>query len=116
MCMGRDGTSKEGWYFQCNSGHAIDESGGGRWIHAILQCPLTHNKTASTQSELTNHGIDKLHTLSRGIVGKEDIPSRFLPRASCRWYCFRCRCPPLCFAIPRGIAFMGLGSKACFAI
>ena len=49
MCMGRDGTSKEGWHFQCNSGRAIDESGGGRWIHAILQCPLTHNKTAITQ-------------------------------------------------------------------
>ena len=65
-----------GWHFQCNSGHAIDESGGRRWIHAILQCPFTHNKTAITQSELTYQAIDELHTLSRGIVGKEDIPSR----------------------------------------
>ena len=44
-----------------------------RWIHAILQCFLTHNKTAVTQSELTNQGIDKLPTLSRGIFCKEDI-------------------------------------------
>ena len=40
----------------------------------------------------------------------------FIPRVSCRLYCFRCRCPPLRFAISRGIAFMGLGSQACFAI
>ena len=47
-----------------------------------MQCPLTHNKTASTQSELTNQGIDELHTLSRGIVGKEDIPSRVTDTAA----------------------------------
>ena len=76
MCIGRDATSKEAWHFQCNSGHAIDESGGRRWIHAISQCPFTHNKTAIIQSELTYQAIDELHTLSRGIVRKGDIPSR----------------------------------------
>ena len=76
MCMGRDGTQKEGWHFQCNPSHAIDESAGGRWIHAISQCPLTHNKTATTQSELTHQGIDELHSLSRGIVA---LPPGVLP-------------------------------------
>ena len=34
------------------------------------------NKPGTKQSELTDQGIDELHTPSRGIVGKKDIRSR----------------------------------------
>ena len=51
-----------------------------KWRSPPAELPLKPPPPHS--SELTNQGIDEVHTLSRGIVGKEDIPSRVTDTAA----------------------------------
>ena len=86
---------------------------GGRYKASVRQCAYRMMRDRTCRRTFDRWRVEG------GEWAKECAALAFaqeFPRLSCRWYCFRCCCPPLCFAIPRGIAFMGLGSQACFAI
>ena len=67
----RDGTSKNGWWFQVSFAH--DTNNDGTTESGIIGCHVVHNKTAPTQAMHSAHERDSFIALSGFFFGQTGL-------------------------------------------